>query len=243
MLLVQNLSKSFGNIRAVDNVSFCLNNGEVTALLGPNGAGKTTLMRLITGFYGADSGDIRIDGCDINTARTQALSKLSYVPETGALYNDMTVYEYLRFMAGLRHMSEQGFVDNLVYLSRQLELSDVINQKCETLSKGFKRRTALAGALIHRPGLLILDEPTEGLDPNQKFSIRRFIREYGRRNTVIISTHIMEEVEAMADRVILLNHGKLVRDTSPQELKLLTPDHNIETAFRSVTEEGSGAAQ
>lgn len=193
----------------------------MVALLGPNGAGKTTLMRLMTGFYEPDCGAVELNGYDVNRKRLEALSRVAYVPESGALYPEMTVYEYLRFMAGLRRISHQDFVDNLVSLSKQLELDEVINRKCETLSKGYKRRVGIAGALLHRPKILILDEPTEGLDPNQKFSIRSFIKQYGERNIVIISTHIMEEVEAMANRVILLHRGKLIRDTTPQELKKL----------------------
>lgn len=235
MLSVRNLSKSFGPVTAVNNLNFCLKKGEVAALLGPNGAGKTTLMRLLTGVYRPDCGEISINGVNLFANRVKALENTAYVPETGALYPEMTVYEYLRFMGCLHHLNKQSFVDNLVFLVAELELESVINQKCETLSKGFKRRVALAGALLHRPQVLILDEPTEGLDPNQKFSVRRFIRDYGREHTVIISTHIMEEVEAMADRVILLNHGKLIRDTSPEELKKITPDNNIEAAFRSIT--------
>lgn len=235
MLIVRNLSKSFGSVCAVNNVNFCLKKGEVVALLGPNGAGKTTLMRLMTGFYEPDCGAVELNGYDVNRKRLEALSRVAYVPESGALYPEMTVYEYLRFMAGLRRISHQDFVDNLVSLSKQLELDEVINRKCETLSKGYKRRVGIAGALLHRPKILILDEPTEGLDPNQKFSIRSFIKQYGERNIVIISTHIMEEVEAMANRVILLHRGKLIRDTTPQELKKITPDNDIEAAFRAIT--------
>lgn len=235
MLIVRNLSKSFGPVCAVNNVNFCLKKGGVVALLGPNGAGKTTLMRLMTGFYEPDCGAVELNGYDVNRKRLEALSRVAYVPESGALYPEMTVYEYLRFMAGLRRISHQDFVDNLVSLSKQLELDEVINRKCETLSKGYKRRVGIAGALLHRPKILILDEPTEGLDPNQKFSIRSFIKQYGERNIVIISTHIMEEVEAMANRVILLHRGKLIRDTTPQELKKITPDNDIEAAFRAIT--------
>ena len=189
----------------------------------------------MTGFYEPDCGAVELNGYDVNRKRLEALSRVAYVPESGALYPEMTVYEYLRFMAGLRRISHQDFVDNLVSLSKQLELDEVINRKCETLSKGYKRRVGIAGALLHRPKILILDEPTEGLDPNQKFSIRSFIKQCGERNIVIMSTHIMEEVEAMANRVILLHRGKLIRDTTPQELKKITPDNDIEAAFRAIT--------
>lgn len=238
MLVIKNLSKSFGPIRAVNNVNCCLNKGNITALLGPNGAGKTTLMRLIAGFLEPDCGSVEIGGIDLRQNRRSALAKIAYVPENGALYPEMTVYEYLKFIACLHGLRRQNFVDNLVSLAKTLELTDVINQKCDTLSKGYKRRTGIAGALLSRPQILILDEPTEGLDPNQKYSIRSFLKEYGRRNTVIISTHIMEEVDALAGRVVLMNHGKLIRDTTPEELRKITPENDIEAAFRAITYEG-----
>lgn len=235
MIVVKNLSKTFGSIKAVDNVSFCINKGEVVALLGPNGAGKTTLLRLFTGFYNPTQGEVRINGYDVSSQRLKALQKIAYVPENGALYPEMSVYEYLNFIAQVHRLPTQAFVDNLTFLVKQFDLSGVINQKCETLSKGFKRRVAIAGALLHQPEVLILDEPTEGLDPNQKYDIRQFLREYGKEHVVIISTHIMEEVEAFSNRVILLNHGKLVRDTSPDELKRISPYNDLETAFRTIT--------
>lgn len=235
MLVVKNLSKSFGTIKAVKNLNFCLKKGEVVALLGPNGAGKTTLMRIMTGFYTPDCGMVEINGCTIGENRAKALESIAYVPESGAVYSDMSVFEYLKFISSLRRMDELMFVDNLVSLVQQLDLNDVLNQKCETLSKGFKRRVGIAAALLHRPQVLILDEPTEGLDPNQKFSIRDFIRSYGKNNIVIISTHIMEEVKAMANRVILLNDGKLIRDTTPEELSQMSPENDIEAAFRAAT--------
>lgn len=238
MLVIKNLTKSFGPVRAVDNINCCLNKGSVTALLGPNGAGKTTLMRLIAGFLEADCGSVEINGSDLRQDRRSALAKIAYVPENGALYPEMTVYEYLKFIACLRGLSRRNFVDNLVSLVKTLGLAEVINQKCDTLSKGYKRRTGIAGALLSRPQILILDEPTEGLDPNQKFSVRDFIKEYARRNTVLISTHIMEEVEALAGRVILMNRGKLIRDTTPGELRKITPENDMEAAFRAITYEG-----
>ena len=235
MLVVKNISKSFGTVKAVDKVNFCLSNGEVTALLGPNGAGKTTLLRLLSGYYYPDFGEVLINNHNVSSDRLQALKNFAYVPENGALYPEMSVVEYIRFMASLYRLSKQNFEDNLASLSRELGLAEVINRQCETLSKGYKRRVALAGALIHRPDILLLDEPTEGLDPNQKYMIRDFLRDYGRRHTVLISTHIMEEVEACASRVLLLNKGKLICDTTPDGLKSLTPANDIESAFRSMT--------
>ena len=235
MLVVKNLSKSFGRIKAVDCVNFCLENGGITALLGPNGAGKTTLLRLLSGFYAPDCGEVVINENNMEENRLAALQSFAYVPENGSLYPEMTGAEYIHFMAALHQLKEVDFVDYLASLSRELGLEEVVNQRCETLSKGFKRRVALAGALIHRPQTLLLDEPTEGLDPNQKFMIRDFLRNYGRRHTVLVSTHIMEEVEAFAARVLLLNRGKLICDTTPDGLKSLTPANDIEAAFRSIT--------
>lgn len=237
MIVAKNLSKTFNNIKAVDNINFCINKGEVVALLGPNGAGKTTLMRLLTGYLQPDRGEAVIYGMDIAENRVDALKKIGYVPENAPLYPEMTVFEYLRFAAGLRGIAKDDFLINLAEVSSQLKLSSVLNQKIETLSKGFKHRTAVAGALIHKPRMLILDEPTEGLDPNQKFDMRSFIRRYGEKNIVIISTHIMEEVENVASRVLLLNNGKLIRDTTPISLKNLYPENNIAETFRRITSE------
>ncbi len=235
MLSVINLNKTFSEKRVINNMSFDLREGEIVALLGPNGAGKTTLMRLITSFYEPDSGDVCINGNSIYNNRTEALKQIGYVPENGILYPELTVFEYIKFMADIRRIPYQNFVDNLVSLIQQLDISSVINQKCETLSKGFKRRIGIAGALIHKPQILILDEPTEGLDPNQKFFIRNFIKEYSKNSIILISTHIMEEVDALADRVILINHGKIIRNLSPERLKKTTSSGDIESAFRFAT--------
>lgn len=237
MIVVKNLCKDYGNIHAVNNVNFCISKGEIVSLLGPNGAGKTTLMRLITGYIEATSGEVRIFDKDIKTSRIECLQRIGYVPESGFLYNEMRVFDFLHYAAQLRNMNNTDFQENLQHVIYNLDLKDVINQKIETLSKGFKRRVGIASALIHNPDILILDEPTEGLDPNQKVSLRQYLKNYGRNKIIIISTHIMEEVEAMAGRVILLNHGKLVKDTSPEELKKLFPEHNIETAFYKITNE------
>lgn len=237
MIVVKKLCKNYGQIKAVDNVNFCISRGEVISLLGPNGAGKTTLMRLITGFLEPTSGEVDIFGQDIKKNRISCLKKIGYVPESGFLYNDMSSFEFLRFSANLRGIDGRQFEDNLRETVLNLDLEEVINQKIESLSKGFKRRVGIAAALIHKPEILILDEPTEGLDPGQKVSIRRFIKDYGKHSIIIVSTHIMEEVEALSNRVILLNHGKLVKDTTPNELKRLFPENDIETAFIKITNE------
>lgn len=237
MIVVRNLCKTYGDKKAVDNVNFCISKGEIVSLLGPNGAGKTTLMRMLTGYIDATSGEIRIQDQDIRNAKIECLKKIGYVPESGFFYNDMIVFDFLKYSAELREICPKEFYDNLKEVVTKLDLKSVINQKIDTLSKGFKRRVGIASALIHKPEILILDEPTEGLDPNQKVSLRQYLREYAQNRIILISTHIMEEVEALADRVILLNHGKLVKDTSPEELKHLFPEHNIETAFYKITHE------
>lgn len=237
MIVAKNLSKNFGSLKALNNLNFCLNKGDVVALLGPNGAGKTTLLRLLTGYLLPSTGDVEIFGCNPKDERVEALNKIGYVPENAPLYPEMTVYEFIRYSANLRGLTGKGFTEALKNTVRQMRLENVINQKIDTLSKGFKHRVAIAAALIHQPRILILDEPTEGLDPNQKFEIHKFIKDYGKRNIIIVSTHILEEVEAVANRVILLHKGKLVRDTTPQELKLSGAEYDIASAFRMITGE------
>lgn len=238
MIVAKNLVKAFGKITAIDSVNFCINKGEVVSLLGPNGAGKTTLMRLLTGYLEPSEGECSIYGYNVSTSRVAALKKIGYVPENCPLYPEMSVYEFIKYTADIWEISKDEFVNNFKELVQYLHLEEVVNQQIETLSKGFKRRVGIAAALIHRPKILILDEPTEGLDPNQKFEIRNFIREYGKSGIVIVSTHIMEEVEAISTRVLLLNRGKLIRDTTPTELKKIAPNNDMASAFRQITNEG-----
>ena len=221
MIVARNLSKSFNEIKAVDDVNFCIKKGEVVALLGPNGAGKTTLMRLLTGYLTPDGGETS--------------GKIGYVPENAPLYPEMTVFEYLHFAAALRGLRKDDLLINLAEAASQMKLAGVLNQRIETLSKGFRHRTAVAGALIHKPRILILDEPTEGLDPNQKYEMRAFIRRYGEKNIVIVSTHIMEEVENVASRILLMNRGKLISDTTPLSLLNLYPRKDMAEVFRYMT--------
>lgn len=237
MIVAKNLCKSFNNIKAVDTVNFCIKKGEVVALLGPNGAGKTTLMRLLTGYLLPDSGEISVYGLNMRENREELLKKIGYVPENAPLYPEMSVYEYLYFAGSIRGLSKDDLNINLAEAASQMQLAEVFNQRIDTLSKGFRHRTSVAGALIHKPRILILDEPTEGLDPNQKQDMRTFIRRYGEKNIVIVSTHIMEEVENVASRILLMNKGKLISDTTPQSLKNLYPNKNMAEAFRFMTSE------
>ena len=235
MIVSRNLSKSFNEIKAVDDVNFCIKKGEVVALLGPNGAGKTTLMRLLTGYLTPDGGETSVYGMNIAENRVAALGKIGYVPENAPLYPEMTVFEYLHFAAALRGLRKDDLLINLAEAASQMKLAGVLNQRIETLSKGFRHRTAVAGALIHKPRILILDEPTEGLDPNQKYEMRAFIRRYGEKNIVIVSTHIMEEVENVASRILLMNRGKLISDTTPLSLLNLYPRKDMAEVFRYMT--------
>jgi len=237
MIEIKQLSKSYGNIQALKGINLHFRRGESISLLGPNGAGKSTLMRIISGYIQATEGDVIISGHNIRLEEKKAQSYLGYVPESCPLYLDMTVYEYLRYVADLRQVKDVDFEKHIQIILKNLYLADVLNRKIETLSKGYRHRTGIAGALIHNPQILMLDEPTEGLDPNQKHQIHQFIREYGKEKLIIISTHIMEEVEAMTDRVVLINKGKMVADMSPAKLKQLTPDNSIYSAFNMLTKE------
>lgn len=234
MLVVKNLTKILRNREILHNVNFCLKKGEITALVGPNGAGKTTLMRCITGYYIADEGKISYDDkyCDLN--REEFLSKISYVPEWGGVFPDMTVFEYLKYMAEIRHCDKNKIAVNMKDLLKILDLESVADKKCETLSKGFKRRTVIAGALVSEPEVLILDEPTEGLDPNQKKQMRRIIQSYGKDNIVFITTHVMEEVEALADRILMIKDGKIICDSTAENLKKITSENKIDDAFSAI---------
>ena len=234
MLVIKNVSKILGKKQILHNINFCLKKGEVIALLGPNGSGKTTLMRCIIGFYNIEEGKILFNNLEIKNNRKDFLKNIAYVPETGGIYPEMTVYEYLMFMAEVKHIDRQEIKINLKNIIKALDLESVIDKKCDILSKGFRRRVALAGALLTKPHLLILDEPTEGLDPQQKQNLRKILQEYGKKNIVLISTHVMEEVEALADRVLMIKNGHLICDTTPDELRKINDGASIENSFCKI---------
>ena len=231
MLVVKDLSKKLGEHEVLKNINFTLPSHGVTALLGPNGAGKTTLMRCMIGFYSSDNGEIKSGDFNLVDNRKEIAASISYVPETGGLYPEMSVFEYIKFMAEIKHVPSTQWSKDFSLLIKELELDDVLKQKCETLSKGFSRRVAIAGALISNPKLLILDEPCEGLDIKQKVNLRAFLKKRSRHCAILISTHIMEDVEALADRILVLMGGNIICDTTPDELKNKTRQINIEDSF------------
>lgn len=222
MITVSNLTKQYGSFKALQNASFSIekNNG-ITALLGPNGAGKTTTMRLLTGFLSPTEGNIKIDGLDIGKEEDllKARRKIGYLPETTPLYNEMLVSEFLAFMGRVHGLDEPTLEKRGKELLDLLELGSHFHTPIGLLSKGFRQRIALAATLIHEPEIIILDEPTSGLDPNQIVHIRNLIRELGKTSTLILSTHILQEVEDICDRVIIIDNGKIVADDSMENLK------------------------
>jgi ABC-2 type transport system ATP-binding protein len=219
MIQAENLTKAFGPKLAVNDVSFTVERGEVLGFLGPNGAGKTTSMRMITGFIPPSGGRIRIGGYDMLTDPIRAKRLIGYLPENSPVYVDMTVRGFLSFCAelsGLRGISRKKAVSRAIEMCF---LEAVVDQSVDTLSKGYRHRTGLAQAIIHNPDVLVLDEPTDGLDPNQKHEIRGLIRRMGATKAIIFSTHILEEVEAVCSRAIIIDRGRVVANGTPQELK------------------------
>ncbi|MEQ8954852.1 MAG: ABC transporter ATP-binding protein [Gammaproteobacteria bacterium] len=219
MIEIRNLTKTFNQFTAVDDLTFTVKEGEVLGFLGPNGAGKSTTMKVITGFLSPTSGTVSIDGHDIATDAIQAKSLIGYLPEGAPCYGDMTTLDFLNFIASIRGYSGTELVDRVEHVVQQVNLGSVCHQTIDTLSKGFKRRVGLAQAIIHDPKVLILDEPTDGLDPNQKQHVRDLIRNLARDKIVIISTHILEEVNAVCTRAIIIDHGRIVADGTPAELE------------------------
>ncbi len=209
MIELVEVHKSYGSVKAVDGVSFAVDSGEIFGLLGPNGAGKTTILKILTGYHFADSGSARVARQDICSHPLSVKQKLGYLPENAPLYNDFTVAEYLRFVARARRVPSERQQRRCAFAIQQCGLQDVVQRPIAELSRGFRQRTGLAQAILHDPEILILDEPTSGLDPNQILEIRRLIRTLGRSKTVILSTHIMQEVEAVCDRVLILNKGRI----------------------------------
>lgn len=212
---VSNISKTFGQQLALDSVSFKIAKGEIVGFLGPNGAGKSTMMRILTTYLDADDGSAKVNGHDVSNAPKSVQNSIGYLPENNPLYPEMYVREYLRFQADFFKAAKES----IEAVIEQTGLLPEAHKKIRELSKGYKQRVGLAAALLHDPEVLILDEPTTGLDPNQLIEIRKLIREIGKDKTILLSTHILKEVEAVCDRVIIINKGKLVADSSLQELR------------------------
>ncbi len=224
---IQNLYKHYGEQEAVSDVSFSVPEGQITAFLGPNGAGKSTTMKIITGYIPASSGEVKVCDLIVSTENLETRKKIGYLPEHNPLYDEMYVREYLEFVGGVYKLSNISSKVNDVI--NRVGLSLEKHKKIGALSKGYKQRVGLAQAIIHNPEVLILDEPTSGLDPNQLVEIRTLIKNIGKEKTVILSTHIMQEVEAICDRIIIINKGKIVAD------KLINEIDNLENYFKELT--------
>ncbi len=230
MIRIENLVKSFGAKRAVNGISFTVERGEVLGFLGPNGAGKSTTMRMITGFIPPTSGTISVGGHDVVESPLEAKRLIGYLPEAAPSYPDMTVHGFLSFAAEMRGLAGEARRKAVGRVIELCFLGSVLHQSIDTLSKGYRHRTCLAQALIHDPEVLILDEPTDGLDPNQKHEVRNVIRELGRTKAIIFSTHILEEVDAVCTRAIIIDRGRIVASGTPDEL-----GRPLDEVFRRLT--------
>ncbi len=219
LIEAKGIRKSFGDFIAVDNVDLEVSRGEVIGFLGPNGAGKSTTMKILTGFLEPDSGDILINNIDLKSDPLKAKEFIGYLPEGAPSYSDMNVLEFLTFVGKMRGLNSNLLTTRLGEMANQISLKEVWNKPIETLSKGFKRRVGIAQALIHDPDILILDEPTDGLDPNQKHEMRNLIKTISKNKAIVISTHILEEVEAVCSRAMIIANGKLLVNETPANLE------------------------
>ncbi len=228
------LCKYYGNFTAVQDVSFSVAKGSITAFLGPNGAGKSTTMKMLTGYLAASSGTARIAGIDVDSDRIAASRMLGYLPENGPLYTDMTPGEYLEYAGRIRGMGRTELKDALDRVAQSCRVTEVWHKTIRKLSKGFRQRVGLAQAILHNPQVLILDEPTSGLDPNQILLVRDLVRDLGKDRTILLSTHILQEVEAMCDSVVLINEGRVAFKGTPAEMKG-SGDDTMESRFHALT--------
>jgi ABC-2 type transport system ATP-binding protein len=219
LIEAKNLKKSFGNFIAVDDIDLSVERGEVIGFLGPNGAGKSTTMKMLTGFLEPDEGEIFIDGINLKSKPLEAKQTIGYLPEGAPSYSDMEVSDFLSFVGKMRGLDNNQLLETrLSDMAEQINLKEVWHKPIETLSKGFKRRVGIAQALIHDPDILILDEPTDGLDPNQKYEMRNLIKKISNNKAIVISTHILEEVEAVCSRSVIIANGKLLANETTQNL-------------------------
>jgi ABC-2 type transport system ATP-binding protein len=234
---VKSLDKKFGTIHAVKDLSFSVKKGEVLGFLGPNGAGKSTTMKMITGFLEPTSGTVSVCGYDILEEPIQVKEKIGYLPEGAPSYGEMTVKNFLDFIADIRGMKGKEKESRVDEIIKKINLESVRNQTIDTLSKGFKRRVGVAQALMHDPEVLIMDEPTDGLDPNQKHEVRTLIKEMAAHKAIVISTHILEEVDAICTRAIIIASGELLFDGTPEELLAKSDSGRMDDVFREITTE------
>ncbi|MFT6660501.1 MAG: ABC-2 type transport system ATP-binding protein [Maricaulis maris] len=241
MLVADQLIKDFGSFRAVQGVSFTLERGEVLGFLGPNGAGKTTTMRMLAGGLEADGGSASIAGYDCSAQRLEAQSRLGYLPEGAPAYPAMTPRSFVMFGLRARGFSGESLKRATGLALERANLGAMADHPIGTLSKGYKRRAALAAAIAHDPAVLILDEPTDGLDPNQKDGVRQLIRDMAPEKAIIISTHILEEVPAVCSRAIVIDQGRILFDGTPNALAASGPDRTVDGAFRSLTQAAADA--
>lgn len=234
MIEAVDLCKHYGSFAAVDRLSFTIRRGEVVAFLGPNGAGKSTTMKVLSGYLSPTSGSARLAGIDVVADRVRAAEKLGYLPENGPLYPEMTPRELLTFFGEARGMAPAKLAERLDFVTRECDLGELLDKPIGTCSKGQKQRVGMAQALLHDPEVLILDEPTTGLDPNQIRHVRELVKKLGETRTVLLSTHLFQEVEAMAGRVILVNNGRLAFDGTPEQFKARGAG-KMDQAFHSLT--------
>ncbi|MFQ5632092.1 MAG: ABC transporter ATP-binding protein [bacterium] len=236
MIEAQGLSKFYGPFVAIKDITFAIPKGQIVAFLGPNGAGKSTTMKILTGYLAPSEGNAKIAGLDVRTERLEVAKKLGYLPENGPLYQEMTPIELLEFFGEARRLGENGKLKKRIdKVIDQCALYDVVEKPIDKLSRGYKQRVGLAQALLHDPDVLIMDEPTAGLDPNQIREFRKNIKELGRTKTILLSTHILQEVGAVADRVLFVHEGKLVYEGTPDELK---EKGSLEEPFYKLTNYG-----
>ena len=235
MIEISHLTKRYGALTAVDDMSFAVEPGQVLGFLGPNGAGKSTTMKMITGFLAPTSGSIRVNGHDVAAAPLAAKACMGYLPEGAPCYAEMNVQDFLKFIADVRGLTGDQRRQRLDDVIGRLGLQSVLLQVIETLSKGYKRRVGLAQALLHDPPVLILDEPTDGLDPNQKHEVRTLINDMAKNKIIVISTHILEEVDAVCNRAMIIANGRILADDTPAKLAARSPSGRLDDVFRSIT--------
>lgn len=238
MLEVKNLKKRFGDFEAVKGVSFVVNEGEVLGFLGPNGAGKSTTMRMITGFLPPSAGTAVVNGHDIAADPIAAKADLGYLPESAPSYKAMTVRDYLAFVASVRRDRCPDVAKAVEAAIAKAKLEGKANQTIETLSKGYRQRTCFAQAILHDPAVLIMDEPTDGLDPNQKQTVREMIKEMAAEKAIVISTHILEEVDAVCTRALVIADGQIKADGTPAQLRAMDPSGRLDVVFHNLTKGG-----